>query len=365
MTVWNLSRVETAFAEAAVSPKLWPRALDVASKETGAYGSILLPIGGNALPNAPHTASMASSCESYFKDTWHLRDERFNGVPALIRNGVVDDFDALPAEQINRHPYYQEFLAPHGLRWFAGVRVSTGNDMWVLSIQRTAKQDPFSPEEKRRLMRLTQSLPGSILMAKTLGAANGSNILETFELSRTAAVLYNRHRKVICPNMAAEPLLQGDVRISQGKIISIDPTSTTTLDRALFELFYHSDAGGLSKPIKLTRRGKRPLLAYPARLTSMISNPMADCQAMVLLVDPDQRKSIPPGTLRDAFEMTEAEARVTALLGSGATLDEACSQLKIAKDTGRNHLKNVFAKTGTHRQAELVIVLQSLLTNER
>jgi DNA-binding CsgD family transcriptional regulator len=359
MSAWNLSRVESAFADA-VASGTWNKALDVVSKETSAYGAVLLPISGDSLPNVPYTASMAESADTYFKDSWYLRDERNNGLPVLIRTGVADDFDAMPVEQMKRHPYYQEFLAPHGLRWFAGVRVSSGSDMWVLSIQRTIQQGPFSAQEKDRLRRLTQSLPGCIGMAKTLGAGNGANILEAFEFSRTPAVLYDRHRRVICPNRTAEALLQGDVRISQGKIVSIDPAATTALDRTIFDLLYDRDAGGVSKPVKLTRRGQRPLLAYPGRVSSMISNPLADCQAMVVLVDPDHRKIIQPATLRHAFELTEAEARLAALLGSGAALEEACERLKIAKDTGRNHLKNIFGKMGTHRQAELVMMMLSL-----
>lgn len=361
MSLWHLNRIESAFAEAAVSPAMWTRALDVVTRETGAYGAVLLPISGDTLPNVPHTASMAGSFETYFKDSWHLRDERNNGLPILIRSGVADDFDALPAEKIKHHPYYQEFLAPHGLRWFAGVRVSSGNDIWVISIQRTVHQTPFSAEEKQRLFRLTKSLPGCIGMAKTLGAAAGANALDAFEFSGTAAVLYSRHRKVIRPNRAAEALLCGDVRITREKIVSIDPAATTALDRAIFELLYCEDAGGLSEPVKLTRRGQLPLLAYPGRISSMLFNPLAECQAMVVLVDPEQRKLLAPSTLRHVFEMTDAEARLTALLGSGATIEEACEQLNIAKETGRNQLKSVFAKTGTHRQSELMMIVQSLL----
>lgn len=361
MAPWTLSRVESAFAEAAVFPAMWANALETVSEETGAYGAVLLPINGYTLPNIPHTKSMEASYQAYFKDSWHLRDERKKCLPVLIRTGVADDFDVMPAEQIKRHPYYQEFLAPHGLRWFAGVRVSSGPDMWVISIQRSIQQGPFSAEEKHRLKRLSQSLPGCIGVAKALGAVNGANLLEAFEFSRTAAVLYDRHRRVICPNRTAELLLQGDVRISQGRIVCIDPSATNALDRALFELLYRVDAGGLSKPIKLIRRGRIPLLAYPGRITSMSSNPVGDCQAIVILADPEMKKTIQTATLRDAFDMTEAEARLAAMLGAGATLDDICDRLRIAKHTGRNQLKNVFAKTGTHRQAEFVIMLQSLL----
>jgi DNA-binding CsgD family transcriptional regulator len=236
--------------------------------------------------------------------------------------------------------------------------------MWVLCIQRSIQQGPFPSEEKDRLIRLAHSLPGCIGIAKAIGAALGASALEAFEFSRTAAVLVGRDRKVICPNRTAESLLQGDVRLSQGRIVSVDPVATAALDRAIFNLLYDREAGGVSKPVKLTRREQGPLLAYPGRVSSMVSNPLADSQAIVVLVDPEKRKTIQPAALRHAFEMTESEARLAVMLGSGLALDEACERLKIAKETGRNHLKNVFGKTGAHRQADLVMMVQSLLAQD-
>ena len=40
-----------------------------------------------------------------------------------------------------REQYYQQFLRPHKMRWFAGVKVGDGEDVWCLSIQRTIEQD--------------------------------------------------------------------------------------------------------------------------------------------------------------------------------------------------------------------------------
>jgi DNA-binding CsgD family transcriptional regulator len=72
------------------------------------------------------------------------------------------------------------------------------------------------------------------------------------------------------------------------------------------------------------------------------------------------RATIPDAALlRGAFELTDAEARLAARL-AGDPLDEVCDRLRIAKETGRNHLKSVFAKTGAHRQSELVVILSSL-----
>jgi hypothetical protein len=50
MGLGDLSRIESAFAEAALDPQSWVRALDIATRETGSFGAILLPITGHNDP---------------------------------------------------------------------------------------------------------------------------------------------------------------------------------------------------------------------------------------------------------------------------------------------------------------------------
>ncbi len=360
MSAWSLDRVEAAFAEAAVDPSMWVKALDVVAAQTQAFGAALLPASGDALPNVSYTASMAPSAASYFRDGWNLRDERYRAMPAFMKSGIGDDFDVMSYDHMRRHPYYQEFLAPHGLHWFVGIRVSCGTDLWFLSIQRSIKQGPFSPEEKNRLGRLTRSLPGSIALSRALGSAAAFSALDAFEFSQTAAVLIDRHGRAMQLNSSAERLLHGDVQIRDRRITAADRSATAALDRCLYELILRRDAAGLVAPVKLPRFGQRPLLAYPGRLPAMISNPLTDCQAIVVLVDPDARKRADAAVLHRVFDLTDAESRLATLLGSGESLDDICDQLHIAKETGRNHLKSIFAKTGTHRQSELAIMLSAI-----
>lgn len=44
-------------------------------------------------------------------------------------------------------------------------------------------------------------------------------------------------------------------------------------------------------------------------------------------------------------------------MSSGEALESAANELAISYETARNHLKAIFAKTETHRQAELVALL--------
>ena len=66
-------------------------------------------------------------------------------------------------------------------------------------------------------------------------------------------------------------------------------------------------------------------------------------------------------SLRSVFRLTEAEARLATQMAFGNSLESVADQFGIAKETARSQLKSVFAKTGVHRQAELVAMLAKLL----
>jgi DNA-binding CsgD family transcriptional regulator len=65
--------------------------------------------------------------------------------------------------------------------------------------------------------------------------------------------------------------------------------------------------------------------------------------------------------LRWHFGLTPAEARLAFHLAGGETLRSAAVKLGISYETTRSSLKNIFKKTETRRQAELVIVILTAL----
>ena len=71
--------------------------------------------------------------------------------------------------------------------------------------------------------------------------------------------------------------------------------------------------------------------------------------------------SEPIDLLRCHFGLTPAEARLALHLVAGETLRSAAVKLGISYETARTCLKNIFNKTGTCRQAELVIVILTAL----
>lgn len=54
------------------------------------------------------------------------------------------------------------------------------------------------------------------------------------------------------------------------------------------------------------------------------------------------------------YELTAAQAKVSALVFAGQTLSEIAHALKVSENTVRSHLTQIFQKTHTHSQMDLV-----------
>jgi DNA-binding CsgD family transcriptional regulator len=64
--------------------------------------------------------------------------------------------------------------------------------------------------------------------------------------------------------------------------------------------------------------------------------------------------------LKRVFGLTAAETRLALIVGRGLSLETASETLGVSRETVRNQLKSIFAKTSTHRQSELVALIAGL-----
>jgi DNA-binding CsgD family transcriptional regulator len=64
------------------------------------------------------------------------------------------------------------------------------------------------------------------------------------------------------------------------------------------------------------------------------------------------------------YDFTPAQARVSALVFSGHSLASAAQLLHVSENTVRSHLKQIFQKTNTHGQMELVHLHARLCTSD-
>lgn len=83
--------------------------------------------------------------------------------------------------------------------------------------------------------------------------------------------------------------------------------------------------------------------------------PVAD--SLMIFASSETSQKIAPEILLSLFDFTPAEISITNSILSGASLEEIARVRRVSIDTVRVQLKSIFAKTGTHRQTELVKLL--------
>ena len=352
----DLSPIADAFASAAIDPTRWNAAMNAAARATDSFGAILLPVRGRS-PSAPASESMLPTMEHYFREGWAHRDERYRSLPTFMRRGVASEFDFTTPDEMRRNKFYQELLAPHGLRWFAVVRVGSGDDVWGLSIQRSIEQGPFQQSEIDRLAVLSGQLSGAAELARAFGFARIEAALEAFEASGSPAIVVDRLGEAVRVNQSAERLLGLDLQIVGRRVASWSRDATAALDHALHSLIWAGQGGAFHPPVVLPRCEGRPILAYPARLPAIADDAFSPGQACIVFIDLDARPTTIACDLIAAFGLTAAEARLAGKFLSEESLEAAADSLSVARGTARNQLKRVFEKTDTHRQGQLAALL--------
>jgi DNA-binding CsgD family transcriptional regulator len=117
-----------------------------------------------------------------------------------------------------------------------------------------------------------------------------------------------------------------------------------------------TNSGGV---LRLARPSGRPPLEVVVTPIRRESSPLFDrrATAAIFVADPAVHAERPPERLRRICGLTATEAEVASRLAGGMRLSEIGEDLGVTIHTVRGHLKQLFAKTGTHRQADLIRVI--------
>jgi DNA-binding CsgD family transcriptional regulator len=88
------------------------------------------------------------------------------------------------------------------------------------------------------------------------------------------------------------------------------------------------------------------------------------CAAAVLYIsDMRSEGTTSANKLMDLFQLSATEAALAMQLARGRTLSDAAIVLNLSEQTARTYSKHIFAKTGTHRQVELVRLILTSVAN--
>ncbi|HEY8576167.1 MAG TPA: response regulator [Devosia sp.] len=196
------------------------------------------------------------------------------------------------------------------------------------------------------------------LRAALLGADEALNRISI------GVFLLDAERKVLFRNQRAEELLaeaDGLTLSREGLLRGEKPQQTQAL-RDIIDLAISRVAAGNrqgSDAVALTRdSGRRPLIAVACPLGRGPAG-AGEPAVGLFVTDPEWRSSDAAHAVAQLYGLSPAETRLALALVRGLRLDEIADEFGLSRNTVSYTLKNLFRKTETDRQADLISLFMS------
>jgi DNA-binding CsgD family transcriptional regulator len=163
-------------------------------------------------------------------------------------------------------------------------------------------------------------------------------------------------------NSAAERVFRerDGLTVDRGSLLAAAACVTTRLRAAVLGTVANAleeCPQSLALPRPSQRRPYAAVVLAVPQESGLDFEPQMTVRALVIVADPEHTPPTPFDLLASQYDLTPTEARVADLIGRGRSVDELCAEMQISSNTARTHLKRVYLKTGTSRQAELVGLL--------
>ena len=285
---------------------------------------------------------------------------------------VVHTEDVLPPAQYADHRFYREFWTPNNVRSFVGAKVAE-DDRCVscIGIMRALDLPPYCPEELQLAGRYFRQLAAAMRISKFLDKVRSVALVGygLMESSERPMILIDQSMTIVAANTAARGFLhhEGTLLARDEVLRCAAPENERVLGDALNAVFgtSASEAARTSKrtAVRLRDRRSGDVMCSLWRLKPEETMGAFGASTLVLLTVaiPQGGFRADPVLLASMFDLTPAEARVALAILDGDDPTKIAQRSCLSVATIRSHLKSLFAKTNTHRQAELVHLLLSTI----
>jgi len=239
----------------------------------------------------------------------------------------------------------------------------------VLAVARSLTDKPFSPEEKHLMQQLAPHLQRAAAFNKLLVDAQQQSPMAADLLDKLsmAVLLVDEQGKIRVRNRHAEALYSRGVLVTNaGGLHVCDHKASQKLEAEIKRIA--KAEGTLTEgmhavvPFADSQGRRHTACCLPYRATEQQADFFGSrLRAVVLITEQACVSDIPLEDLCQAYGITKAESRVLHLLLLDLSTREVAEKLCVSRETVRYHLKNLYQKTGTHRQSELLgLVIKTL-----
>lgn len=273
---------------------------------------------------------------------------------------VVLSDELTPRDEFKASPLYQQFLANWGLEMaIIGSVDRSGADRLglVLPGPDARDVDDLVDAVRRYLPHIQRATRISRKLGETdLRAANAEGALQHAPCA--TLILGDLLEVQFCNQLGQKLLFAGFADLQNGKLRLKDRQAQQAL-----LLLASGESPGPSVALKMATDTFDELHILAMRMEQPVSDGLGGPikGGRLVLVATQRETSVSPELIdryRAWFDLTPSEARLAAMLARGLTLDYYAGSYGVSVNAARFLLKGIFAKTGVHKQPELVALLR-------
>ena len=318
------------------------------------------------------TAPVQGRWDEYLIE-WRDKDPRF--AAALSRPGaVLTDTMDIDRAAFEASAIFNEALTPDGTYYALFGNFPVGDGLLLSqALLRGEREGPFGPREVESLTRVMPHLERLTRLRQLVRSMRHErdDLRRALDVVPSAVAILDPSGKVLCANAAAEALFRASrgLRMEGGKLTAARASEARALAAAIARSAVVSDAAekrpasaalSPTEPIAISSAEGESLsvVLFALRPRSTIRETSSRAARVLAIIhDPARRIVLKPEIVAKVHGLTATEASVAAALAEGRTLAEFADAHGCTEQTARVHLKRIFDKTRTNRQADLVRVL--------
>lgn len=346
--------------EAGAIPELWPQVLELFDSLAGVAGSVLFAVrdGSVRWVTSPPFEELA---RGYIEKGYAGNDNRTARLVARQHAGFLTDLDVFTREEWEADPIRQSYWVPKGYGWGVATNVSvpTG-DTLVFHGERRLEQGVPDKAIVERLDRLRPHLARAAMLTNRMSFEKVQAAVTALELVGIPAAVLDEQGQAITTNGLLDNLNPAVIQARPRRLALAHEGADALLSNTLANL-RTTVALGLNQSIPVPATAEHPPVVVHIHPVRGAARDIFTRATAILLVTPVETSEVPSASvIQGLFDLTPAEARVARGLAAGQTVSDIAQTHQTSETTVRNQVRAVFAKTGMHRQADLVGLLRGI-----
>jgi DNA-binding CsgD family transcriptional regulator len=349
---------------AALNNSLWIDVLGKAAKFVGGQGGGLLWRNTvNRSADAIHTFGLTSHYVELYVKHYGKLDPTITPMFLCEVGEVASTTDLVPYDELVESRFYREWAQPQG--WVDSVQALLDKSMTSfahVSFLRNKESGMVDEATRERMRQIVPHMRRAVLIGTLIDRKGAEAATFGDALDGLGAGLFfvDANGRIVHANASGSAMLvEGTLlRAAGDKLMPSDASA----EQALYEIFSMAESGdaaagarGIAVPL-LARDGGRyvahvlPLTSGPRRQAGIAYASVAAVFVQKATLDVPS----PQEVIARLYKLTRMELRVLLAIVQIGGVPEVAEAMGIAESTVKTHLRRLFAKTGSDRQADLV-----------